>query len=95
MKPKWQPLPALMSPHLENYLNEFINVSKITPLTKSAPLPRPPQLSRSYLAQSFGIGASQTDGGAETREGGVENKSRCGAERSEMSEESPFLEETG
>lgn len=39
MKAKWQPLPALMSSHLENYLNEFINVSKITPLTKSPPLP--------------------------------------------------------
>lgn len=38
MKPKWQPLPALMSPYLENRLNEFINVSKITPLTKSPPV---------------------------------------------------------
>lgn len=66
---------------------------KSPPLTKSAPppLPRPPQLSRSYLALSFGIGASQTDGGAQAREGGVENESGCGCRRSEMSEESPFL----
>lgn len=37
MKPKWQPLPALMSPYLEKRLNEFINVSKITPSHKKAP----------------------------------------------------------
>lgn len=81
MKPKWQPLPALMSPYLENRLNEFINVSKITPLNKVPTHPSaalPPPLSLHLLNGAdliwpgpLGSGASQTDGGVQTckREG--------------------------